>query len=108
MIGQEETRCSGCDVCDGTAVQTPEGRQEILWFARRHRRRFSIAEAAEVLSGSPGPRAARGFHDYIPGYAQLGGWEKAHVESAIRELAAAGPVRVHARGPWKGRLTAGR
>jgi hypothetical protein len=30
------------------------------------------------------------------------------VESAIHELAAAGAVRVHARGPWKGRLTASR
>jgi ATP-dependent DNA helicase RecQ len=108
LIGQDPVHCAGCDVCEGRVITTPAGQAEILWFARRHRRRFSIGEAAEVLSGAPGPRGARAFHDCIPGYASLHSWEKEEVEIAIRSLLAAGGLSVPARGPWKGRLTCSR
>jgi ATP-dependent DNA helicase RecQ len=106
LIGQEPVACAGCDVCDGSAGAAPEGEREILWFAARHRRRFSVAQAAEILCGAAGARAARGFHDCIPGHARLSGWEKEEVEAAIRVLCDEGRLAVAARGPWKGRLTA--
>jgi ATP-dependent DNA helicase RecQ len=108
LIGQDPVACTGCDVCEQKVVTTPAGQAEIMWFARRHRRRFSIGQAAEILSGAPGPRAARDFHDCVPGYARLGQWEKEEVESAIRSLLAAGSLFIPARGPWKGRLTCSR
>jgi ATP-dependent DNA helicase RecQ len=108
LIGQEPVPCAGCDVCERRVVMTPAGEKEILWFARRHRRRYSIGQAAEILSGAPGPRAIRAFHDCVPGYATLATWEKDEVEIAIRSLLAAGGISLPARGPWKGRLTANR
>jgi len=105
LIGQDPVYCAGCDVCEHSVVTTPAGQAEIMWFARRHRRRFSIGQAAEILSGAPGPRAARAFHDCVPGYASLGSWEKEEVEIAIRSLLAAGSLSLPARGLWKGRLT---
>jgi ATP-dependent DNA helicase RecQ len=104
LIGQDSVACTGCDVCDHRVVTTPAGQAEILWFARRHRRRFSVGEAAEILSGAPGPRAARDFHDCVPGYASLGSWEKEEVEIAIHSLLAAGKLHLPTRGLWKGRL----
>jgi ATP-dependent DNA helicase RecQ len=108
LIGQEPVACSGCDICDGTAIGRPDGEQEILRFAARHPRKFSAPQAAEILSAAPGPRAARAFHDCVPGYASLADWEKADVESAIDVLCAEGRLRVARRGPWRGRLSAPR
>lgn len=105
LIGQDPVHCAGCDVCERTVVVMPPGQAEIMWFARRHRRRFSIGQAAEILCGAPGPRAARAFHDCVPGYASLGSWEKEEVEIAIRSLMAAGNLHLPTRGLWKGRLT---
>jgi ATP-dependent DNA helicase RecQ len=104
LIGQDPVACAGCDVCEGRVVTTPAGQAEILWFARRHRRRFSIGQAAEILSGARGPLAVRAFHDCVPGYASMRSWEKEEVEIAIRSLVAAGSLSVPARGLWKGRL----
>jgi ATP-dependent DNA helicase RecQ len=108
LIGQEPVACAGCDTCDGSALAVPEGEREIIAFALRHPRRFTAPQAAEILSAAPGPRAARAFHDCIPGYAALAGWEKEEVESAIARLCAEGPLRVVRHGPWKGRITAPR
>jgi ATP-dependent DNA helicase RecQ len=106
LIGQEPVSCAGCDVCERNVVTTPAGESEIVWFARRHRRRFSVGQAAEILSDAPGPRAQRAFHDCVPGHATLAAWEKEDVEAAIRSLLAAGSISVPACGLWKGRLTA--
>jgi len=106
LIGQDPVPCAGCDVCAHSVLMMPAGQSEILWFARRHRRQFSIGQAAEILSAAAGPRAQRAFHDCVPGYAALATWDKENVEAAIRSLLADGSVSVPARGPWKGRLTA--
>jgi ATP-dependent DNA helicase RecQ len=107
LIGQEPVPCTGCDICDGTASSRPAGSAEILSFVRAHSRRFTPAEAAAILAGSPGPRAARGFHDCLAGWACLAGWERDDAEEAIRGLAAEGSIRIAARGPWAGTLTTG-
>jgi ATP-dependent DNA helicase RecQ len=105
LIGQGPVACSGCDVCGGSAGLLPEGEPQILAFAARHKRRFTPAEAAEILSAAPGPRPFRSFSDYVPGWGALDGWNPHEVESAIRVLVSDGKLRVPARGPWKGRLS---
>jgi ATP-dependent DNA helicase RecQ len=104
LIGQAPVACTGCDVCAGSDVRAPAGEREILTFVSRHRRRFPIARAAEILCGARGPRAMREFHDSVSGFATLVGWEREDVEVAIRALVTAGSVSIPARGPWAGRL----
>ena len=104
LIGQDPVACSGCDVCDGAADGTAEGESLILWFTRRYRRRFTPAEAAQILCGTRGPRAARGFHDCLPGAGALEGWTLEEAEEALGALTGCGRVRLLRRGPWKGRL----
>ncbi len=105
LIGQEPVACAGCDVCDGRANAGPEGERDILAFARRHRRRFTMREAAVVLCAARGPRPERDFHDCLPGAGALQGWTAEEAESAIRSLLASGRLRTIGRGSWKGRLT---
>jgi ATP-dependent DNA helicase RecQ len=104
LIGQEPPVCAGCDVCDGTARLSAAGERETLWLAERFPRRFSVAQAAEVLSAARGPRAVRGFHDAIPGYGALAGWEPEDVEAALHAMIAKGSITVFARWPWKGTI----
>jgi ATP-dependent DNA helicase RecQ len=104
LIGQQAVACSGCDICDGTARSTPEGAEKIVEFVRRCRRRFTTVEAAAILAASPGPRSIRSFHGYLRGWGALSDWDAADLETAIGALAAAGRIRIIARGPWKERL----
>jgi ATP-dependent DNA helicase RecQ len=104
LIGAEPVACSGCDVCGGSAASNAAGEREILAFFRRAPRRFSAAEAAEVLSGAGGPRAIRRFHDFVSGYQHLAGWAPEDVEAAIHELVARGSLLLGKRGPWKRRI----
>jgi ATP-dependent DNA helicase RecQ len=108
LIGAETVACSGCDVCGGTELAAAAGQREILDFVRRSPRRFSVAQAAEILAAAPGPRAARRFHDCITGYGDLADWAKEDVEAAIQELAIRGALTALRRGPWKGTLIPGR
>jgi ATP-dependent DNA helicase RecQ len=105
LIGQDPVSCAGCDVCEGSAVTHCDGEREILSFVMRHRRRFAISRAAEILCGAPGPRAQREFDDCVPGYRTLDGWEPLEVEAAIRALVKSGNLSVPERGPWADRLT---
>jgi ATP-dependent DNA helicase RecQ len=107
LIGQDPVPCAGCDVCEGTAAARPAGEAEIVEFVRAHKRRFTAAQAAAILCGEPGPRAARDLHDCLRGWGALAGWNRDDAEAAIRALAADGEVRIAARGPWAGRLTTG-
>jgi ATP-dependent DNA helicase RecQ len=105
LIGQAPVACSGCDVCDGSAGLPAEGEQQIASLVARHRRRFSPADAAEILTATSGPGSVRKFHDCIVGWGSLEGWQAHEAEIAIRALASDGKLKLHARGPWKGRLT---
>lgn len=105
LIGQEPVACSGCDVCEGRATTAAEGETAITRFAFRYRRRFTVTEAAEILSGSAGPRAVRELFDCLPGAGTLRGWSAEEVEAAIRTMIALRRLRTAPRGPWKDRLT---
>ncbi len=105
LIGQEPVACSGCDVCRGAVEARPAGAEEILRFARRHRRRWLVAEAAAILSAEQGPRARRGFQDCVEGWGDLSDWTREEVQEGIHALVTSGRLRLRARGPWKGKLT---
>ena len=108
LIGQEPPVCSGCDVCAGSEVTSPEGKTEIMGFAKKHKRRFRRAQAEDILRGARNPGVIREFLDGVKGYGALRAWENEDIEEALDELLSAGLLRIAARGPWKGRLNVGR
>jgi ATP-dependent DNA helicase RecQ len=105
LIGQEAPACSGCDVCAGVSRAQPEGRQEILSFVGRHKRRFTAAQAAEVLKGSQSPRVVRGFLDRVHGFGLLSSWDEADIEEAIEAMVSSGDLKRIGWGPWEGKLS---
>ena len=104
LIGQDAAACTGCDVCDGTARPLPDGENLIIQFARGNPRRFTPAQAARILSGTDGAAARRGFHDCMPGFGSLEGWDPEHAQEAITALVDGGALRIPRHGPWKGRV----
>jgi len=105
LIGQAAVACSGCDICDGTHPKGTTGLCEILGFVGRHPRRFTIAQVGRILCGAKSSTARREFYDCFSGYAALKGWEQDHAQEAIQALIASNVLRLHARGPWKSRLS---
>lgn len=100
--------CAGCDVCDGSAQEVPEGWGELRAFFRRHARRFTPRQAAQVLAGRRTWEVARGELDTWKGYGLLAHWETEDIEQAVEALRGAGELRLFPRGPWRGRLALAR
>lgn len=97
LLGSGSEACSGCDVCEGSAVPEPEGFGEILRFAAANSGRWTASEAARLLAGKKGPCAWAG---------SLSGWDPREVSAAIGYLSGLGKVRIPRHGAWKGRLRA--
>ncbi|MDR1747592.1 MAG: RecQ family ATP-dependent DNA helicase [Spirochaetaceae bacterium] len=45
-----ETACSGCDICDGSAVQTAADAEAVMEFIKLNRRTYTPREAAAVIA----------------------------------------------------------
>lgn len=57
MGGELSSPCSGCDVCDGSAADEPEGLAELRRFYALNRFRFEKGQSLRLL-GSPAPGTA--------------------------------------------------
>ncbi|OHD20983.1 MAG: hypothetical protein A2064_03150 [Spirochaetes bacterium GWB1_66_5] len=106
-LGLPAPPCSGCDVCAGGAGEPAEGRLALQAFFRRHRRRFTLRQAVQVLCGRRCYEVVRDELDCFRGYGLLSGWEPEDIAEALACLQAEGALRLPERGWWKGRLAPG-
>jgi ATP-dependent DNA helicase RecQ len=104
LLSAEPEVCFGCDVCTGKVQDLLPGLREILTFAARHPKRFTLGDAALILSGARSRDIANQALWNIDGYAALSGWPPAEIEEAISVLAKCGHLELIRRGPWKRRL----
>ena len=104
-MGAEAEQCSTCDVCTGSALDIPEGEEEILAALAGQRRRFTEEQAAHFLAGARSYTAWQHGLERYPGYGALAGWERDDVEACLQELGRAGKIAAIRWGPWRGRLT---
>ncbi len=105
--GGDGTACAGCDVCDGTAVERPEGEAEVLRFVRRHRRLYNLRELGQILAGRPCYEGVRKGLDRSPGFGLLVDWDPEDIAEGLRTMLESGRLTVLPRGFWKDRVTAG-
>ncbi len=96
-LGSGDEPCSGCDVCDKTAAEQPDGHREILDAIRENPRRFSVEKAVSFLHGKRGIVKAAGF-------GSLEKWHKDEIEEALLGEITLGYVDQRKKSPWKGAL----
>jgi ATP-dependent DNA helicase RecQ len=94
--------CSGCDRCEGSAVERDEGAEEILSFVRANARRFTAEEALVLLRGE---RTGSGEPPRCAGWGAMASWEARDASRAMAVALRLGLVRVTKSRIWKGRLT---
>lgn len=97
--------CSGCDACDGSASDEPEGWRELARFFRANGRRFDLDGAARMLgsawdstaAGRPEPPACRGS-------GLLADWSERERRMLIGAAVRKGLLAAGSDFPWKGRI----
>jgi ATP-dependent DNA helicase RecQ len=99
--------CFGCDVCDGSVVDRPEGLDLIVEFVRHHPRRYTTRDLKILLAGRKALDARLRGLDLSPYFGSLSSWEPDDIETAVAELAHTGILHLPRRGPWKHRVTFG-
>jgi ATP-dependent DNA helicase RecQ len=106
--GEGRPPCSGCDRCDGQAIEEPEGSREILAFAQANRGRFTPEEALSLLRGGSA-RASSGAGGNGPPrcghWGSMTEWEARDAARAMDEALRRGYACKAKAWPWKGRLT---
>ncbi len=94
------TACSGCDRCDGSAREDPEGAREIMAFVKANPRRFDASAAVRLLAGGE----SEGAPPRCSGWGSMRGWREEEVLAALRAATLSGWAAERRRPPWKGRL----
>ncbi len=100
LLGTEPEACFGCDICNGTSIQTPDGKTQIRKLLRRAPRRYTRALAAERLTKCA--RDARKRPALDPS------WTLEDAEDAITALERSGCIHQYRHGPWRHLLSARR
>jgi ATP-dependent DNA helicase RecQ len=94
----ERTVCSGCDVCDGTAVDYPPDAELTRDFIERNRRCFSRAEIADALCRAGNRNARERYGFFI--------WKRTDFACIMKELERERKIREIGYWPLRGKVTA--
>jgi len=95
--GGEQIACTGCDICDGKAVQYPRDERLVIDYIARNRRAFTGEEAADTLYMT-GNRISR----KLTGYRE---WRRADFPAIINDLVKEKKLIRIEKWPWKDKLT---
>lgn len=85
--GDESIACSGCDICDGTAVLYAQDENALIRFISAHKRRYTASELICL------------FHELLPL------WRAGDIANLIGQLIDEKKIRRAHRLLWKGALT---
>ena len=93
----EQIACTGCDVCDGKAVQYPRDERLVIDYIGKNRRAFTGEEAADALymTGNRISRERTGYRE----------WRRSDFPAIINDLVKEGKLILIEKWPWKGKLT---
>ena len=85
--GDESIACSGCDICNGTALLYPQDERELIKFVTANKRKFTA------------PQLIRLLHENLPL------WRAGDISSLISQLIHEQKIRPANAFFWKGALT---
>ncbi len=86
-VGDESIACSGCDICNGTALLYPQDEQELIKFVTANKRKFTVPQLIRIL------------HENLPF------WRAGDISSLISQLIHEQKIRPANAFFWKGALT---
>ena len=98
-------KCNGCDVCGGEVFNLPEGFNEIEDLIVKHKRRFSLRTAVQVLKGTLSYETFGDYPDRFREFGLLCNWSKNNLEEALQSMLQSGRFLMPKRGFFKHRLT---
>ncbi|MFP4564751.1 MAG: RecQ family ATP-dependent DNA helicase [Spirochaetia bacterium] len=107
LLGSRPEACFGCDVCEGSVPEAPDGAAEICGLIKRYPRFFTLREAVTILSGRYKPEIYERNLWRFRGFAALKNWDEECIEEAVLMLIRAERLRRFKWGPWKGMLQVG-
>jgi Superfamily II DNA helicase len=85
--GDESIACSGCDICNGTAIPYPQDERELITFIAANKRKFTAPELIRIL------------HENLPL------WRAGDISSLVSQLIDEGSIYRSNTFFWKGALT---
>ncbi len=97
--------CSGCDICNKTAARIEEGKERIMRFIKRNKRRFSFREVKQILSGKNSYEVRCKHLHTQSGFGLLSDWETDDIEEALSCLVSSKEITIPTKGFWKRRLS---
>jgi ATP-dependent DNA helicase RecQ len=100
-----EERCTGCDVCQGNVVDEKEGERSIIEFFNKHKRRYTIREARQILAGKQTYDVMIKNLDITGSFGLLADWHGDDIEEALNLLIDSHKLHIPKRGFWKHRIT---
>ena len=86
-VGDESIACSGCDICNGTALLYPQDERELIKFVTANKRKFTVPQLIRIL------------HENLPF------WRAGDISSLISQLIHEQKIRPANAFFWKGALT---
>jgi len=106
LMGFQNETCSGCDVCDNSAVEDADGTKQILALCRWYPLRFTAEEASHVLFGTRATPYCSRIDQANPLFGVLDSWKLDDVMEAVEFLIAQGLVDIHRKFWFNGRISA--
>ena len=99
-FGETMTPCGNCDVCLDPAEMTDgtEEAQKVLSAVWRTGARFGAAHIIDILRGTETEKVTRAGHDRLPTFGLGAARRKAEWQSLIRQMVAAGLLRLDIQG----------
>ena len=87
--GDESIACSGCDICNGTALLYPQDERELITFVAANKRKFTAPQLIRIL------------HENLPL------WRAGDISSLVSQLIQERKIRPANALFWKGALVWG-
>jgi ATP-dependent DNA helicase RecQ len=85
-FGQQVSSCFGCDVCDRSVLEGPDGQREILQLIRAYPHRFTAGDAARILYGRASRVMITRRRTACRGFGSLRSWELDDIQQAVVQL----------------------
>ncbi|MDY0371128.1 MAG: RecQ family ATP-dependent DNA helicase [Sphaerochaetaceae bacterium] len=104
LMGFAHDSCSGCDICNQTVVEEPDGKSQILRLIRWYPLRYTSSEAAFLLAGSYSLLHCPPLMRSNPFFGLLHNWEAQDIIQAITRLIHEGDIFLSTHFPRKGVL----